>query len=254
MSIWDGIFRTRRRRPTPGAITGSEFKLARPARLGLALACEIESRMKPSLNSAKGICCAGFFLFLCCVCNARTPAAFEQTLAPDKHTIIFQGKEDCHFVDLRSKKNLGHIPHTSGNEDIVASWCPDSSKVAIVKYYGSKLCCLQLLRRTATGKFVELNFEEPRPMDLYEKRHGKFPFEYDGSTAPMDGVGPWASNDKVHLISGESHFAYKESLNLFVTFDAQFKGATVQIRNIQMHELMSDNEAEKFKPWSESKH
>jgi len=164
-------------------------------------------------------------------------------LAPDNHTIVWHGKVDCHFVDLRSHKNLGRIAHTSGQEDIVASWSVDSSKVAIVMYYGSKLCCLQIFRKTSKGVFVEVPFDEPQPMEMYQKAHGELPFQYDGSTAPEDAVGQWEAKDTVHLVAGEAHL---NGPHLFVTFDVQITNKKAVIRNIQMHDLMPDDQAEKF--------
>src|SRR4051812_2777488 len=105
-----------------------------------------------------------------------TAASPPEALSPNKHAALIQNDDKSYdFVDVPTQKRIGHILETDqdiSNIHFVASWNSNSSKVALLMYYGTKLSCILIFRKNLKGFYVELPFKEPDTIKLYHELHG----------------------------------------------------------------------------------
>ena len=176
-------------------------------------------------------------------------APLREAVSPNKHTALIQNDDKSYdFIDIQSREKIGHIFETDqdiSNVQFVASWNDDSSKVALLMYYGTKLSCILIFKRNSKGDYIELPFKEPDPVKLYHESHDSDPFPENASGYSNNSVGRWITGDTVELFSGET----KDNLQkgtLIVIYDARIKDNSVSIVNVRLLNLMDDASAEKF--------
>jgi len=182
--------------------------------------------------------------------SADTCEALKNTLSPDGRIAIRKTNNgDFEFFDVSSQRGLGLILRPEGlrNVSFVASWNSDESDVALLMYYGTKLSTLMIFQRTDSGTLVRRDFEMTDPIKLFQKKHGSRPFAKNES-GPMDNhVGPWIAKNTIRLIAGESREAFKDpppqKEYLFASFEATISKGCVSIGNVNLHEMMTFDEA-----------
>jgi hypothetical protein len=162
----------------------------------------------------------------------------ESCISPNKHFVIKQNENfDYEFVDLKSNKSLGIIEPTVGRNRIhfTASWTPDSSKVALLMFYGTKLSTLLIYAKNANDTFQEISIQVPEPEMIYNQHTGKnLPRAGDGYDENQ--VGPWIDKDTVCLRSGEAIQTenQNEYLHIFVDFRARVLDGKAEISKLKL--------------------
>ena len=193
-------------------------------------------------------------------CHGAEQRVMPGTLSPDKKVAILQETNDSgrdyYFVQMPGKKKLGHVlpedQREISNVEFVASWNADSSKVALLVFYGTKLNTLVLDARSTSGQFQPVELQAPNALEVYKQRtHRAIPQPGDGFS--NNGVGLWLDNNTVCLVSGEAKQTQESSdnyIHVYVTFKAHVQGDHAAVSDLELKGPLSDEASEKFeKKW-----
>lgn len=194
-------------------------------------------------------------------CHGAEQWVLPGTLSPDKKVAIVEEADgadrDYYFVQMPGKKKLGHVlpkdqQNQISNVEIVASWNAESSKVALLAYYGTKLSELLLDPRDAAGRLQPVALHEPDALEIYKQRtHRTIPQPGDGHS--NNGVRPWLYKDTVYLVSGEDKQTEESAdsyTHVYVTFRAHVKGKRALVSDVQLKGPLTDEASKQFeKKW-----
>jgi hypothetical protein len=175
--------------------------------------------------------------------------------SPNKKIAIVEerddsGERDYYFVRRSSEKKLGFVlppDEDISNVAVGASWNLNSSKVALVLFYGTKLSTLLLFSKADDGAFHQVRLRQLDPSAFYRQRTGKtIPQEGDGYSE--NAVGPWLDENTVALISGEAKQTEQpdQYLHLLVTFRAHLVGKRAVLSHLKLHGPLSNAQSSRF--------
>lgn len=203
-----------------------------------------------------------FILILTVICLSEhlfSQEVIEKSLSPNKEIGIVVTKDkdfnkSFYLQNLKTNKRLAMIASQkdgrSYSDVIIASWNPNSTKVALLITY-RKLNYVTIFARNRHGLFVEVKFQSPDPIKYYEARGGA-PFP----SVPgfnENGVGTWKGNDIVSLISGDAKEFDTGLTHFFISYKAEVKNLKAKIFKIKPEGKLSDEEAAAFmQQWHES--
>ena len=175
-------------------------------------------------------------------------APLEGSFSPDRRVAIRENpKRHYEFVDVRSGKGVGRIEAAENRNkiDFVTSWNSDSTRVALLMYYGTKLSGLMVFQRSPQSRFVELGFRCPDPVKAYLKERGSLPFPENSGGMSCNDVGPWLTKSTVRLFAGEAN-EQADSGVLLVSFEVHVTKGVASIINVHLHGPMTYTESESF--------
>lgn len=196
-------------------------------------------------------------------CHAAEKRVLPGTSSPDKRTAIMEKSDDegrdYYFVAQPSGKRLGDVlpPAQRGqvsNVSIITSWNRDSSKVALLVFYGTKLNELLLYSKDKAGQFQHVTLRKPEPEAIYQAQaHRALPQPGDGYNE--NAVGPWLDDNTVLLIAGEAKQTTQpedQYDHWLVTFKAHVQSTHATVSDLQLKGPLSNEADAKFtKQWGE---
>ena len=206
------------------------------------------------LDMAK-LCVPASLIFLGTVASVAQNHRLTETASPDK-TVVLATEKDADgamhvfFVNSATGEKLGSVlsilsEGDLGNVNVLTSWNPSGSKVALLVYHGVRSSNIKLFTRDDKGKFVPINLTLPDPLSIYGKPDLKKLSE-EHVSASENSLGPWTSDKSVRLVSGimvdqgDSVFVH-----LFVTFTVILDGKA-DIQDVKLLGPYSDQDADKF--------
>ena len=194
-------------------------------------------------------------------CHGAEQQVLPGTLSPDKKVAILEETNDSgrdyYFVQMPGEKKIGLVLPADqrgqiSNVNIVASWNADSTKLALLVFYGTKLSELLLASKDASGQFQPIELHEPDAAAIYKQRT-RHPIPESGDGSSDNAVGPWLDKDTVCLISGESKQAGGSSdhyNHFYVTFKARVRGRRSTVSDVRLKGPLTDEASEQFeKKW-----
>jgi hypothetical protein len=183
--------------------------------------------------------------------NSRLTA----TASPDR-TVLLAKEQDpdgvtrVFFVNAATEEKLGAVlslfnEGDLANVNILSSWNPSSSKVALLIYYGVRSSKIKLFKKDDTGKFVPIDVTLPDPLLICATPDLKKLAE-EHVSASENCLGPWTTDNSIRLVSGvmvdRGNNAF---VHLLVTFTAVVS-AKANIKDVKLFGPYSDQEADKF--------
>jgi len=154
-----------------------------------------------------------FILILLSSPQGRCEDVLPRTMSPDGSCRIVRQKNPHHEADffiqnIQKKTHLGQILKGKEitNVNMVACWSPDSSKVALVIYYGTRGVGIWVYEKAPNRQFKQVEFTD---IDLNKL----VPAELSEEPGyPICIAGPWINNEAVRLSYGQDiGFAAKET-------------------------------------------
>jgi len=80
----------------------------------------------------------------------------------------------------------------------------DSSKVAILVFYGTKLSALKIFEMSSGGQFRRVRFSAPNPIEVYQTQRSRR-LDLEGITGfSANSLGPWLGDKTISLVVGEA--------------------------------------------------
>jgi len=155
----------------------------------------------------------------------------QGSASPDGRYAIEQaGRDEYYFYDLAKKERQepllemdseDHITNVSFDE---IRWKRDDSAVAMVIFYGSKMCGVRVYGRDGKGPLALLKVDSPIALEVFEKKSPKvrrFSPDYDEYA-----LGNWRSNGSLSGLAGTYSQSGKGGTTFLVEFSVAVKGQT----------------------------
>jgi hypothetical protein len=177
-----------------------------------------------------------------------------ETASPDKSVVLATEKDadgamHVFFVSATGEKLGSALSILSegdlGNVNVLSSWNPSGSKVALLIYHGVRSSKIKLFARDDKNKFVPINVTLPDPLSIYGKPELRKLSE-EHVSASENSLGPWTSDKSVRLVSGimvdQGNSVF---VHLFVTFTVILDGKA-NIQDVKLLGPYSDQDADEF--------
>jgi hypothetical protein len=188
--------------------------------------------------------CGGWSLY------GEMPRVLERTISPNKRYVIrCFGDLNYAFFDNQTGKPIGEIKEVDDRSNIyfVATWNKDSSKAAVLMYYGTRGTMLLIFQRNRDGIFTEMPFKEPRVIGFYKKKYKKEPFPEESSLVPEPALGPWDGENKVLLVEAEENILEDANpRSLILCFNAEARKGSIVLSGYRMKVFADEKASEKF--------
>jgi hypothetical protein len=181
----------------------------------------------------------------------------EPKTSPDGRMAIAKGDKagQFFFVDLKSGHKLGHaIPdHLWKLKDVeieTCHWSTDSSKVALVFSYGTKLMATAIYAIASDGTFHDIDLPTFRPREEVQRRTGK-KFSEEAPGYDEDATGGWSRDGRIQVLYGEAKEYERGTEHFFVVVVLHVLGSQAKVEKVAAVGPMPDDQGLRFyEKWS----
>ena len=167
-----------------------------------------------------------------------------------------EGSEGYFFVNTKNNLKRGVLlspTEAAGLRNIVirAVWNGDSSRVAILLSYGTKLSTLEIFEEGQDGQFKSVPFSMPDPIEVYQKEYSA-KLNLDGVTGfSVNRLGSWIKSNVVSLMVGDAKEFDDQIIYILATFHVRIEGGHSLVENVQSAGKLTKPESDAFlKKWT----